>query len=193
MPKKILILNGSPKKNGNTAALVEWFSEGARAEKAGVEIVNIAFLKYKSCGCTSCRLCQKSRKYACVIDDGASLVLAKMIRADVIVMATPLYFFSASAQLKVVFDRMFALYKWDNSAGTMKTPLNGKTFILIGSAFEGIGLDALKQPFALTASYSSMRFESLLVSNAGESGDIRMKKDIRKKAVAFGKKVALLK
>ena len=72
-----------------------------------------------------------------------------MIGADIIVMATPLYFFSASAQIKGVFDRMFSLYKWDNDAGTMNTVLKGKTFCLIASAYEDSGLDVLRDHSSL--------------------------------------------
>ena len=190
MANKILVLSGSPKKDGNTATLVKWFSEGARSKGAEVEIVNTAFLKYKSIGCTSCRTCQKLEAYVCAIDDEAKPVLARMADVDVIVMATPLYFFGPSAQLKLVFDRMFSLYKWDNKAGKMKTPLKGKTFVLIGSAFEDVGLDALEKPFIITADYTGMKFESLLVPNAGVSGDIKDKADIRQAAIALGKKVA---
>lgn len=190
MTKEILILSGSPKKDGNTAILVDWFAEGARSKGARVEIVRTAFLKYKSTGCTSCRACQKRAKYECVINDEAKPVLARMAKVDVIVMATPLYFYGASAQLKLVFDRMFSLYKWDNKAGTMETPLKGKTLVLIASAFEDVGLDVLRQPFALTAKYTGMEFASLLVPNAGESGDIKHLPGIRKKATAFGKKMA---
>lgn len=190
MAKKIIVISGSPKKNGNTAALVEWFSDGARSGGAKVEVVNAAFLKYKSNGCTSCRACQKSRKYECVIKDDARSVLKKMAAADVTVMATPLYFYSASAQLKLVMDRMFSLYKWDNRTDTFTTPLEGKTLVLLGSAYEDIGLDTLEKPFRLTADYSGMNFRSLLVPDAGESGDIRQMKGIREKAFAFGKKIA---
>jgi len=189
MVKKILILSGSPVKDGNTALLVKWFVEGIRPKSAQIEIVQTAFLKYKSTGCTSCRACQKLLKYECVINDEASLVLAKMIEADVIVMATPLYFYGASAQLKLVMDRMFSLYKWDNQAGTTQTPLRGKTLVLIASAFEDIGLDVLEKTFAITADYSGMKFESLLVPNAGESGDIKHKDDIRKQAVGLGRRI----
>lgn len=184
---KILILSGSPKKNGNTAKLVDWFAEGARSKGAEVEVVNTAFLKYKSTGCTSCRACQKSDKYECVIDDEAKPVLARMADADVIVMATPLYFFGPSAQLKLVFDRMFSLYKWDNAANTMKTPLKGKKLILIASAYEDVGLKELEAPFKITAEYTGMKFDSLLVPNAGESGDVIKIKGIREKAIAFGR------
>ena len=113
-----------------------------------------------------------------------------MAEVDVIVMATPLYFFAASAQLKLVFDRLFCFYKWDSEAGTMKTPLKGKTLVLMASVFEDLGLDALEKPFALTADYTGMKFESLLVPNAGVSGDIKKKPGVRQKAIALGRKVA---
>jgi len=187
MAKKILVISGSPVKGGNTDLLVKWFAGGARSKGAKVEIVRAAFLKYGANGCISCRACQKIAKYECVINDEAKPVLAKMAQVDVIVMATPLYFYSSSAQLKLVMDRMFSLYKWDNKAGTMATPLKGKTFALIASAFEDVGLDTLEKSFAITADYSGMKFKSLLVPNAGESGDIKNNSAIRRKAIAFGR------
>jgi multimeric flavodoxin WrbA len=190
MAKKILILSGSPKKDGNTAQLVKWFCEGAISQGAQIEVVNTAFLKYKVNGCISCRKCQEIDKYECVIDDEAKPVLAKMAFVDSIVMATPLYFYAASAQLKLVMDRMFSLYKWDNKADIMTTPLEGKTFVLLASAFEDIGLDTLEKSFAITADYSGMKFESLLVADAGESGEIVKLEGVREKAAALGKMVA---
>ena len=190
MPKKILILFGSPIKNGNTAKLVEWFCRGVNSRKAEVEVINTGLLKYKVNGCISCRKCQKLKAYACVIKDGAEPVWSKMAEADVIVMATPLYFYGPSAQLKLIIDRMFSLYKWDNQANTMTTVLAGKTLVLLASAFEDIGLDILKRSFAIIADYSGMKFESLLIKNAGESGEIIKVKGARQKAIALGKKVA---
>lgn len=190
MAKKILIISGSPKKDGNTQALIDEFVKGAHSGGAQTEVVHAAFLKYKANGCTSCRACQESDKYECVIKDEASPVLKKMAGVDIIVMATPLYFFSASAQLKKIFDRMFSLYKWDNEAGTMKTPLKGKELVLIGSAYEDVGLDALELPFKITAEYTGMKFESLLVPNAGVSGDIRKKTDALKDARSLGERIS---
>ncbi|MBU0635071.1 MAG: flavodoxin family protein [Candidatus Omnitrophica bacterium] len=190
MAKKIIILSASPKKDGNTATLVRWFSRGARAKGARIKVIHTAYLKYKTPGCMSCRACQKSDKYECVINDEVRGVLIEMAKADVIVVATPLYFFAASAQLKVIFDRMFSLYKWDNAAGTMRTVLKGKMLILIASAYEGVGLDVLAKPFALTAKYTGMKFKSFLVPNAGTSGEIKTKTAIRKRMIAFGRKAA---
>ena len=190
MANKILIVSGSPKKEGNTASLIQWFAEGASSKGAELETVMAAFLKYKTNGCLGCRKCQSSEKFECAVDDDARPVLAKIAASDVLVMATPLYFFGASAQLKMIFDRMFSLYKWDNAAGTYKSPLLGKTMVLLASAYEDVGLEALEKPFALTAAYTKMKFHSLLVKNAGVSGDLAKQTDVRARAVELGKKVA---
>lgn len=187
---KVLIISGSPQKKGNTASLIEWFCEGARAGHAETEVVWACDLPVKTFGCNSCRACQKLKEYGCIIKDGISETVRKMITADGIVMATPLYFYSASAQLKAVFDRMFSLYKWDNAANTMETVLKGKTFALLASAYEDVGINALKAPFKITADYSGMKFMSLCVKNAGVSGDIGTKPGVQRRATAFGRKVA---
>lgn len=190
MPKKILIISGSPKKDGNTAALIRWFSEGALREGATVDVVAAAYLKYKFIGCSSCRICQSSEKFECAIDDEAKPVLIKMADVDVIVMATPLYFFSAAAALKIIFDRMFSLYKWDNEQNTFETPLKGKTFVLMASSYEDLGMEALARPFSLTAEYTGMNFETLLIKNAGESGEIMKMVGVKERAIELGRKVA---
>ena len=190
MPKKIVMVSGSPKKDGNTSFLIEWFAEGARSIGAQVEIVRAADLQYKVLGCTSCRACQKSDDYRCVIKDEVSDCVARFIKADVIVMASPLYFFGASSQLKTVMDRMFSLYKWNNSAGTMETPLKGKTLVFLGSGYEDVGLDVFEKPFQLTAEYTMMTYASLVVGNAGVSGDIVKLPGVYERAVEFGKRTA---
>jgi hypothetical protein len=87
-------------------------------------------------------------------------------------------------------DRMFSLFKWDNVAGTMETPLKGKTLALILSAFEDVGLDLVEKSFFITAEYAGMKFKSLLVPNVGVSGDVLNKQGIREQAVVFGEKLA---
>jgi multimeric flavodoxin WrbA len=190
MPKNILIISGSPKKDGNTAALVGWFAEGARSKGAKVEVADVGRMQFKVAGCSACRSCQKLPFYECVINDEGKQVLARMLEADVIVMATPLYFYGPSTQLKVIIDRMFSLFKWDNGAGTMETPLKGKTFGLILSAFEDVGLDLVEKSFFITAEYAGMKFSSLLVPNVGVSGDVLNKPGIREQAGMFGEKLA---
>lgn len=179
MKKKILILSGSPKKKGNTAVLISHFCQSIDTEKFFIDIIEVAFLKYKVPGCSSCRLCQSQIDYGCVVQDDARHVLLSMVASDIIVMATPLYFFGPSAQMKIIVDRMFSLYKWDNDANTMETPLKGKKLVLMGSAFENIGLDALMKPFELTAEYTGIRFSSLIIPNAGVSGALQGREDVK--------------
>ena len=185
MPKKMIIINGSPKKKGNTAALIVWFAAGAAARGAKVRIVRLAELKNRT-GCLACRRCQASKLYECAIKDDLRPLLKDLAKADVIVLATPLFFYGATSQLKQLVDRMFSLYKWDNRSDTFTTPLKGKTLALLGSAYEDVGLAALARPFALTADYTGMKFYSLLVPNAGVSGQITKVKGAREKAMRLG-------
>lgn len=191
MAKNIIIISGSPKKNGNTALLIKWFTEGARSVGSNVEIIRAADLKYKVIGCTSCRVCQKKAAYRCVIKDEVSDSVARLPQADVLVMSSPLYFYGASSQLKSVMDRMFSLYKWDNAANTMETPLRGKTLVFLGSGYEDVGFDVFEKPFQLTAQYTGMKYASLVVKNAGVSGDIVKQDGAVKKAFELGKKISL--
>ena len=70
--------------------------------------------------------------------------------------------------------------------------LKGKTFGVLASAYEDIGLDALERPFRLTADYSAMKYASLLLPNAGVSGNIRKMPGVREKVMGFSKKVLQL-
>jgi multimeric flavodoxin WrbA len=191
MPNSILIVSGSPKKDGNTAALIDWFTQGAVSQGASVEAFHIASLKFRAVGCTSCRACQKMTKFGCVIQDDVQPILLKMLEVDVIVMATPCYFYAMSAQTKSVMDRMFSLYKWDNDADTVAAPLKGKILAVMASAYEQEGLEILEKPFAMTADYSGMSFDSLLVHGAGTSGDILKMPGVRERAFSFGEKLAV--
>lgn len=184
---KILILNGSPVKNGNTAKLVDWFAQEARSKGESVKIVRAASLKSKVNGCTSCRACQKSARYECVIKDDVNEVLKEMQKADVVVFATPLYFYGPSAQLKLIIDRMFSLYKWDNTTDTFTSPMKGKVMGFILSAYENVGLKIVEESFKIIADYSQMSFHSLLVPDARESGDVENIKGIRERVRKFAR------
>lgn len=186
MAKNILVISGSPIKDGNTALLIEWFAQGARSVGSSVEIIRAVDLEYKEVGCTSCRVCQQIVEYRCVIEDEVSDCVARFLKADVIVMASPLYFYGASSQLKAVMDRMFSLYKWDNTTNTMETPLKGKIFVFLGSGYEDVGFDVFEKPFQLTAEYSGMTYASLVVKNAGVSGQIVKQYGVRKQAFELG-------
>lgn len=105
MSKKVLILSGSPRKGGNSDLLCGEFARGAQENGNEVEIIRVAAKKIAPCsGCYYCR----AHNGECAHKDGMAEVLQKMIDADVIVMASPVYFYSIDAQLKAVIDRTVA-------------------------------------------------------------------------------------
>ena len=105
--KKIIALNGSGRKNGNSASILKAFLEGVQStgEDLAVEYVDIFDLDYKGCrGCQGCIL--KTRKgIGCVQQDGASTLLQRMREADGLVFASPVYFWELSAQLRALLER----------------------------------------------------------------------------------------
>lgn len=106
MSKKVLILSSSPRKRGNSNALCDRFMEGAAAANHRVEKVVLAEKKINYCtGCYACRA-----NGHCAQKDDMAGILDSMMAADVIVMATPVYFYTMCAQMKTVIDRTVARY-----------------------------------------------------------------------------------
>lgn len=105
MSKKVLILSGSPRKGGNSDLLCDEFLWGAR--EAGHEVEKLRVAEKKIAPCSACYYC-RDHGGACVHKDDMAEVLQKMIDADVIVLASPVYFYSIDAQLKAVIDRTVA-------------------------------------------------------------------------------------
>lgn len=105
MSKKILILSGSPRKGGNSDLLCDEFMRGAI--DAGNKVEKIRIAEKKIGYCSACYYCQESGGVCAKKDDMAE-ILQKMIDSDVIVLASPVYFYSIDAQLKTVIDRTVA-------------------------------------------------------------------------------------
>lgn len=104
MSKNVLIISSSPRKGGNSDILCDQFAKGALEVGHKVEKIRVA---EKNIGyCRACYACKNSGK--CVINDDMAEVLQKMIDADVIVLASPVYFYSVDAQLKALIDRTVA-------------------------------------------------------------------------------------
>ena len=109
MSKKVLILSSSPRKGGNSETLAAAFAKGAREAGNQVETVS---LREKQVGfCKGCLACLKLGH--CVIKDDAVEIADKMHDADVLVFATPVYYYSVSGQLKTVLDRANPLFGTD--------------------------------------------------------------------------------
>lgn len=105
MSKRVLILSGSPRKGGNSDLLCDEFARGA--QEAGHDVEKLRVAAKKVAPCSACYYC-RSHGGACVYKDDMADILQKMIDADVLVLASPVYFYSIDAQLKAVIDRTVA-------------------------------------------------------------------------------------
>jgi len=121
MGKNVLIISASPRKGGNSDILCDQFAKGAT--DAGNYAEKIFINEKKINYCRSCWVCINNKK-GCVQKDDMAELLEKMIAADVIVMATPVYFYTMCAQLKTLIDRTFSRY----------TEINNKEFYFILTA-----------------------------------------------------------
>lgn len=104
MSKKVLILSGSPRKGGNSDLLCDEFAKGTK--EAGHEVEKICVADKNIGYCKGCYACKTDG--VCAINDDMAEVLQKMIDADVLVLASPVYFYSIDAQLKALIDRTVA-------------------------------------------------------------------------------------
>lgn len=109
MNKKVLILSSSPRKGGNSERLAEEFAKGAREAGNRVETVHLREKQYGFCkGCFACLKLGR-----CIIADDAVKIAAEMHDAEVLVFATPVYYYSVSGQLKTMLDRANPLFDSD--------------------------------------------------------------------------------
>ena len=122
MSKNVLILSGSPRKGGNSDLLCDEFLRGA--QEAGNQVEKIFVRSKKVAPCNACYTCKKG---PCAIKDDMAEILEKMLAADVIVMASPVYFYSIDAQIKAVIDRSVA--RW--------LEIKNKEFYYIMTAADG--------------------------------------------------------
>jgi len=104
---KVLVLLGSPRKDGNSAALADMIARGA--ESAGAQVERVFLHGMKIAPCQSCYACQKPDSKGCAIDDDMQDIFQKLIEHDSWVIASPVYWFNMSAQTKLFMDRCFAL------------------------------------------------------------------------------------
>lgn len=174
---KILVLTGSPRKNGNTNTLADKFIQGATEVGHSVDRFDSAFKKVHSC--IACDVCEMSGK-PCVFKDDFEFVRSRILEADMVVFVSPVYFWGFSTPLKAVMDRFHALYK------PLHTP---KKAIL---------MTACATPKAETAKALSCNYESMIAGlgwtdagqiiapGVGPEGAI-LKTDYPKQAYLLGK------
>ncbi len=107
--KRVIVISTSLRKGSNSDMLADQFAEGAKA--AGHEVEKISLVGKNIQFCKGCLGCQKLGR--CVINDDVNDIMAKVLQADVICWATPIYYYEMSGQMKTLIDRMNAMYEQD--------------------------------------------------------------------------------
>ena len=138
MAKKILILNGSPRRNGNTSALTAAFRRGAEAAGNTVTEFHLGSMNIR--GCLGCWHGGKEGDCPCVQADDMAQIYPVYREADVVVLASPLFYWFISGQLKTAFDRLFAVAECDPN---YRNPVKESVLIM---AAEGAGFEESDLP-----------------------------------------------
>lgn len=162
--KKVLAISSTPRRGGNSDVLCDHFLNGARESGHDVEKIFLKDMKVKYC--TACGTCYDITK-ECPLKDDASVIVQKMKDADVIVMATPVYFYSMSAQMKTLIDRTCCGYR----------DINRKDFYFIATAADD-SPESLERTFEGFRAFTSCLMEPQekgLIRGIGlfEVGDVR--------------------
>jgi multimeric flavodoxin WrbA len=103
----VLILRSSPRKRANSSILAERLADGARGAGATVESIDLSAMNIRPCD--GCEFCQGVQDAQCQINDDMQMLYPKLVQADSIVIASPIYWFSLNAQAKLCIDRWYAL------------------------------------------------------------------------------------
>ena len=161
---RILVLHGSVRRGGNTELLVQSFAEGARKNNS-VEIVSAADFKVNPCiGCNSCF---KREGNACFQNDSMTEIYQKLKETDTLVLASPVYFYGISAQLKAVIDRLHTPMR-------DSFPIKKLALILVGAASLPEMFDAIKMQYNLALNFFGLEDAgTVLVRGAREKGDVK--------------------
>lgn len=175
----IAVLSGSPRKGGNTDLLVEAFVRGAK-EANTVEVLSVA--DYKVAPCTGCGGCMNTEAHSCVQKDDMELVFETLERSDVIVIASPVYFYGISAQLKAWIDRL-------HTPKRNKLPAKKLGLILVGGAELPELFDSIIRQYQLVLNFFHLEDAGMvLVRGAREIGEI-CKGDGLSRAYALGSSI----
>jgi len=182
MNKKIVILNGSPRRNGNTSALVREFTKGA--ESAGNTVIEFFLDRMNIHGCKGCFSGHSSKECPCVQKDDMSQIYPAVRDCDVIILASPLYYWNMSGQLRTTVDRLFALEEGDGNL----LRGHGRASALLMAA-EGNGFDDMVLYYDHLMEHLKWKnLGHVLAGGNGDVGDIEGKAELQK-AYELGKTI----
>ena len=134
---KILVLSGSPRPRGNTAAMVDAFARGARESGHQVEIIDVC--RKKIAGCMACEYCRQKgsgHERQCVQQDDMQAVYPLLDEAEMILLASPVYYHSFSGQLQCAINRIYALDKPRNLKKAALVLSSGSDKVYGGAVYE---------------------------------------------------------
>ncbi len=184
MEKHILVFKGSPREKGNSTILAEKTTEGARNAGAQVESFSLHRMDIHPCdGCDTCR-----DTGVCVLGDDMQMLYPKLIAADAIVIASPIYWFTISAQTKLLIDRWYALETPQGSA------LKGKQFGILltygdSDPYSSGAINAIRTLQDM-ARYIEADIAGIVYGTANDVGDILQRADLLEQAYKLGEKLA---
>jgi len=183
MSASIIALMASPRKEGNSTLLGNRIVAGARAAGGRVEVVNLHRMKIKTC--TACDECHAADDRFCVIRDDMQKLYPKIVAADAVIYATPVYWFTVSAQMKLFMDRTYAL------GGPSGYALRGKRMavaLTYGDVdpFRSGAVNALRT-FQDAFAYVGAEFVGYVYGTGIEQGDILKNKAVMQEAYELGK------
>lgn len=124
---KILVLNGSPHADGATSFMVNAFIEGASEAGNEVSSINVAHLTIR--GCMACEYCRERERGVCCQKDDMQAIYPEILSADMIVFASPIYYFTLSAQLQSVIHRTYSIDVPKNVKKTALILSSGSPFV----------------------------------------------------------------
>jgi multimeric flavodoxin WrbA len=194
----VLIVLGSPRKKGNSAILAKEVAKGAKAEGAMVETLYLHGMNIHPC--SACEACQESLKKDCIIDDDMKALYPKARKADAIVYATPVYWFTVTAQTKLFIDRCYALGVTKEVQGetgpdyVTESDLAGKKIGVVltygdTDPFSSGGVNALRT-FQDMFRYIGSPIVGMVYGSAAGAGEIESNTKVMKEAYEMGRRVA---
>ncbi|MBR3334408.1 MAG: NAD(P)H-dependent oxidoreductase [Clostridia bacterium] len=160
---RIIVLVGSVRKGGNTELLAKAFADGA-GRRHDVELVSVA--DYRIRPCLGCNRCCSNEGHRCVQQDDMTAIYGKLMEADTVVVASPVYFYGISAQLKSLVDRLHTPMR--NAFGIKRLGL-----ILVGAAALPDLFDPILLQYRMILRFFCLEdIGTVLVSGAKEKGDV---------------------
>lgn len=185
----VLALLGSPRRQGNTATVLEQVCDVLSGEGARVEVLPLGGLNLM--GCQECFACQKRRdRVNCPVKDDIKWIYPKILRADVLISATPIFCWGASAQLKAVWDRFYGLTKFGETS--YESMLEGKACALVttGAGNTADGTDITSRAYRKLSDYMRMRrCGELKLTMLRTPEETRADKAVTRRARRFGRKL----